>query len=182
MEGFHEERLVRANLFGIGAHRLHSLRLVAHLPDQPVGYVMAVERDTGSSIPQSATETRLHDGAVRVVAPNGRIGLEAVGTAFFCLANDLAAEVGEVAGRRYGSSIGLRDNGSHAGSQGELILDALNFIPVEQFIKRDRAAFHWLRQHEQPIFNHLLYLLALSDVVKIESVVKFDASSMPHDL
>ena len=72
--------------------------------------MVTINGDAGSGIPQTATEAGLDDRAIRVMATEDGVGLEAVGATQLGGTNDGTAQAGEIAGLGEGGAVGPSDD------------------------------------------------------------------------
>ena len=123
---------------GVSADLRFVDRLVTHLADQPAGDVRPADGDGGAGIPQAATETGLNGGAVRTRYADGGVGAKTVGAAGRRPANDLGTQAAKAARLRNRAAIRACDDRTNAQGIGELILQPLNVIQVEQLLEGNR--------------------------------------------
>jgi len=147
-EGLAVNGFIGADRARVGYHRFIVDGVVAHLADQPVGDMEVGHADAGAAIPEPAAQAGLHHGAFAVEATDDGIGLFAVAAAGFGAADQLA-EVAEVARARDRAPIRPGDDRGHAGGGGKRILDALEFIDVEEV---GQGELRWRRDEVAGLF------------------------------
>ena len=120
---------------------------------------------SGTGIPQSATEALLDIRAAGRRFPQNGIRCMTVCQPLFSFADDIAAQVTEIArsGQRF--SVWQGDDGGHPGRSSELVLEALNIFKVEQLVKGNLSGVvERAGQGDNPLFQCLLQAFSLSHI------------------
>ena len=164
LEGLGDLLLVGADLARVGAYALLALRLVAHLADQPVGDMPAADGNAGAGIPQAPAHALLHDRPFRVIAADHRVRVQAVGAAFFRLADQAAAQVRGVGRHGKRRTVRIGDVRRDADGIREVVLDTLQLLALEQVLQGDRCAVERLRQRDDALLDQFFGVLAFRNV------------------